>query len=67
MDSINTAMQKAFWDTDIPDFPPIAFEQGYEMGANYVLEQFENLLPHTAKKGVIYGIIKETIEKLKEK
>ena len=34
-------------------------------GANYVLECFESILPFVAKKGIIYGKIKETIEQLK--
>ena len=34
-------------------------------GANYVLECFESVLPFVAKKGIIYGKIKETIEQLK--
>lgn len=37
----------------------------FEAGANYVLEQFESILPFVAKKGIIYGKIKETIEQLK--
>ena len=38
----------------------------YEHGANYVLECFESILPFVAKKGIIYGKIKETIEQLKK-
>lgn len=37
----------------------------FEAGANYVLECFESILPFVAKKGIIYGKIKETIEQLK--
>ena len=37
----------------------------FEAGANYVLEQFESILPFVAKKGIIYGKIKETVEQLK--
>ena len=35
-------------------------------GANYVIESFESILPFVAKKGIIYGKIKETIEQLKK-
>ena len=35
-------------------------------GGNYVLECFESILPFVAKKGIIYGKIKETIEQLKK-
>lgn len=38
----------------------------FEAGANYVLECFESILPFVAKKGIIYGKIKETIEQLKK-
>ena len=40
--------------------------QEFEAGANYVLECFESILPFVAKKGIIYGKIKETIEQLKK-
>ena len=39
---------------------------GFGAGANYVLECFESILPFVAKKGIIYGKIKETIEQLKK-
>ena len=38
----------------------------YCKGANYVLECFESVLPFVAKKGIIYGKIKELIEQLKK-
>lgn len=41
-------------------------KDGFEAGANYVLECFESILPFVAKKGIIYGKIKETIEQLKK-
>lgn len=39
---------------------------GFVDGANYVLECFESILSFVAKKGIIYGKIKETIEQLKK-
>ena len=39
---------------------------GFVDGANYVLECFESILPFVAKKGIIYGKIKDTIEQLKK-
>lgn len=39
--------------------------EDFEAGANFVLEQVESILPFVAKKGIIYGKIKETIEQLK--
>ena len=42
----------------------VAYQEFVE-GANYVLECFESILPFVAKKGIIYGKIKETIEQLK--
>ena len=39
--------------------------EDFVSGANYVLECFESILPFVAKKGIIYGKIKETIEQLK--
>jgi hypothetical protein len=41
-------------------------ELACEAGANYVLECFESVLPFVAKKGIIYGKIKELIEQLKK-
>ena len=41
-------------------------KNGFMAGANYVLECFESILPFVAKKGIIYGKIKETIEQLKK-
>ena len=40
--------------------------KAFVKGANYVLECFESILPFVAKKGIIYGKIKETIEQLKK-
>ena len=40
-------------------------DKSFTKGANYVLECFESILPFVAKKGIIYGKIKETIEQLK--
>jgi len=49
------------------EFDPIGHTQKtFEAGANYVLECFESILPFVAKKGIIYGKIKETIEQLKK-
>ena len=42
--TIKEMMQKAFWETDISDHPAKAFEQGYEAGANAVLEEIEAYL-----------------------
>ena len=44
----------------------IIAQTSFEAGANYVLECFESILPFVAKKGIIYGKIKETIEQLKK-
>ena len=44
----------------------IIAQTSFEAGANYVLEQFESILPFVATKGIIYGKIKETIEQLKK-
>lgn len=44
----------------------IIAQTSFEAGANYVLECFESILPFVAKKGLIYGRIKETIEQLKK-
>lgn len=41
-------------------------KQAFEAGANYVLECFKSILPFVAKKGIIYGKIKGTIEQLKK-
>ena len=41
-------------------------DKSFQAGANYVLECFESILPFVAKKGIIYGKIKETIEQLKK-
>lgn len=43
-----------------------AIGRGFVLGANYVLECFESIIPFVAKKGIIYGKIKETIEQLKK-
>ena len=40
-------------------------DKSFTEGANYVLECFESILPFVAKKGIIYGKIKEIIEQLK--
>ena len=45
---------------------PVQTSQAVKAGANYVLECFESILPFVAKKGIIYGKIKETIEQLKK-
>ena len=44
MATIKEMMQKAFWETDISDHPAKAFEQGYETGANAVLEEIESII-----------------------
>lgn len=42
--NINEMMQKDFWDANIPDFAPQAWEQGYQMGANAVLKEIEDIV-----------------------
>lgn len=42
--TINDMMQKSFWDTDIPDHPAQAWEQGYRLGANTMLEEIEKYI-----------------------
>jgi hypothetical protein len=42
--TIKEMMQKAFWETDISDHPAKAFEQGFVVGANAVLEEIENIV-----------------------
>lgn len=42
--TIKEMMQKVFWETDISDHPAKAFEQGYEAGANAVLEEVESVV-----------------------
>lgn len=37
----------------------------YSDGANAVLKEIENVLPHLAKNGVIYSILKDKIQELK--
>ena len=41
-------------------------QTSFEAGANYVIECFESIFPFVAKKGIIYGKIKETVEQLKK-
>ena len=47
-------------------YMPVQTSKAVKAGANYVLECFESILPFVAKKGIIYGKIKETIEQLKK-
>ena len=42
--NIEDMMKNAFWETDIPDFAPQAWEQGYQQGANAVLDYIEQAL-----------------------
>lgn len=42
--TINDIMHKAFWDTDIPDHPAQAWEQGFQLGVNTVLEEIEKYI-----------------------
>ena len=42
--TIKEMMQRDFWETDISDHPAKAFEQGYEKGANAVLEIIETYI-----------------------
>ena len=42
--NIEEMMKKAFWETDIPDFAPQAWEKGYQQGANAVLGCIEQAL-----------------------
>ena len=39
--------------------------KSFEEGANAVLREIEGVLPHLAKKGVIYSILKDKIQELK--
>lgn len=41
------------------------FEDGFIVGANAILREIEDVLPHLAKNGVIYSIIKDKIKELK--
>ena len=58
--TIKELMQKDFWEIDISDHPAKAFEQGYEKGANAVIEEIEKVY---STKGAI-GVI-ELIRELK--
>ena len=42
--TIEEMMKKSFWDSDIYEHPGIAFEDGYRLGANSVLEEIESIL-----------------------
>lgn len=68
MDSIHKVMQKAFWDIDISCVPGEAFFQGYEAGANYVLEQIEKLIyKKQVKSNLPLFDLTHLIDKLKKK
>ena len=41
------------------------FEDGFIVGANAILREIEDVLPHLAKNGVIYSILKDKIKELK--
>lgn len=62
--TIKEMMQKAFWETDISDHPAKAFEQGYEAGANAVLEEIESCLGEFYSPDD-YKNIKDKIKELK--
>ena len=67
MSKIEEMMQRDFWNVSIPDFSPVAWESGYKAGANYVLEQIEQLIYEKHVKGNLPLFdLTYLIDKLKE-
>ena len=60
---IEEMMQKAFWDTDISEHPAKAFEQGYELAVNAVLEEVSRTIS-VSEKGRLESNLKSLIKEL---
>ena len=68
--NIKELMQKDFWETDIPEHPAQAWEQGYQAGANAVLSEIVTRIEmgrHASMQTAetILGSVEMTIEELK--
>lgn len=50
MNKIEKMMQKDFWEADIPDFQPVAWESGYKAGANAVLKEIKRYIQQATQE-----------------
>ena len=65
MSKIEEMMQRDFWETEIFEHPAQAFEQGYKIGVNAVLEEIEKCLSYTIPLDEVFTHIELTIADLK--